>query len=183
MDKLPGTFDIVVGAKIVTDLSAPLSAFDAPLALQIVRTHATKVKRVLFTPYVSTDGVTALRCDEAAVQVPFPTDGQPERFHHVAKALQALYGNDPDFKGQLARISKQDLHREVLRRKMARFIKGGGGAPFTLTGVFVFDRNCDLDLRMEVARFVIRSPEEHELAQMRTTVGVIYDIRGAEYEV
>ena len=138
---------------------------------------------MFFTPYISTDGVSAVRSDEMAVEVLFFPADQPERFHHVAKAISAAFSDESSFRCQLTKMMADDLPKEVLRRKVSRFIKEGRGMSLTMQGVLVFDGNCDLKLRMDLSRFAVANPDEDELAQMRATVAAIHEIRDAEYEM
>ena len=175
IERIPGTVEVVQGGNVISDMGVALSSFGVGmLTLSVVRTHGQKIQKVLFTPYVSTEGGSAVKVDEMSVYVPFPIS-QHERFYHVLEAMEAAFGKEIGYKGKLIQMIREDLPGEVRRRKLQRFIKGG-----TISGVFVFDGSCDVSLRMEVSRFAIQDPNEHALGQMRNTVGVIKELRDAE---
>ena len=96
--------------------------------------------------------------------------------------MERAFIEESGFKSQFGQMLKEDLVKEVLRRKVTRFIKEGNGAPLTLQGVFVFDRKCNLNLRMEASRFAVQSPGEQELAQLRRTVALIHAMRNVQFD-
>ena len=179
IERLSGTFEVVHGRRKITDLSTALSDFGGvtSLAFGIVRTHPEKVKRVLFTPYVSLDGASAARFDEMSCSVPFP-QGKHEKVQHILDCMEeTLMADDATgFKGKFMRLLREDLPARVRNRKVLRFIRNG-----EIACVFLFD-NCDCRLRMEIGRFAIRTGE-NERQEARLAVDMIKQMRDAEYEI